>query len=221
MNETVGDLMTEHVFAAREDTGYKGLAAFMRRKHVNALPVVDVRNRVLGVVSTADLLTKLADPDPEEGYMAEPLRERLDRIKSSAAVARDLMTAPAVTVTADAQPRETAALMRHRRVKRLPVVDGDGRLIGIVSRSDLLRVYEVTDDELQRTVDREIVHGRLGLADVETAVRRGVVTLTGNVPHRSDIPRLAHAVRAVEGVVRVDCPLSYDHDDLAVLGPAV
>ncbi|MFY7069362.1 CBS domain-containing protein [Nocardiopsis changdeensis] len=221
MNATVGDLMTEHVFAAREDTGYKDLAAFMRRHHVSALPVVDAENRVLGIVSTADLLTKLADPDSEEGYMAEPFRERLDRIKSSGAVVRDLMTAPAVTITADAEPRETAALMRDRGVKRLPVVDGEGRLVGIVSRADLLRVYEVPDDELQRMVDREIVHGMFGLDDVETAVRRGVVTLTGDVPQRSDIPRLAHAVRAVEGVVRADCRLSYRHDDLMALESVV
>ena len=221
MNLSVGELMTEHVFAVREETGYKELASFMRRNHVNALPVVEAGNRVVGVVSTADLLTKLADPDPEDGYMAEPFQERLDRIKSVGTRVRDLMTAPAVTVTAGAAPREAAALMRDRRLKRLPVADDDGRLVGIVSRSDLLRVYEVPDEELQRSVAHDIVRERFGLAGVETEVRRGVVTLTGEVPQRSDIPRLAHAVRAVEGVVRVDCRLSYEHDDLLALGAPV
>ncbi|WP_047869274.1 CBS domain-containing protein [Nocardiopsis sp. RV163] len=218
MNPTVGDLMTEHVFAAREDTRYKDLAAFMHRNHVSALPVVDVGNRVVGVVSAADLLAEIAGTGGGRGHVSEPLRERADG--GARATARDLMTSPAVTVTGDAPPRGTAALMRDRGIKRVPVVDGDGRLVGIVSRSDLQRVYEVDDDELRRIVDGEVVRGRLGLTRVETAVHRGTVVLTGQVPHRSDIPSLVHAVRVVEGVVRVDCRLSYEHDDLAALGPA-
>ncbi|WP_026122423.1 CBS domain-containing protein [Nocardiopsis halotolerans] len=217
MTRTVGDLMATNVLAARDDAGYRELAAFMRAHHVSALPVVDGEHHVLGVVSTADLLLKLADPDPEEGYMAEPFRERLDRIKSTGTTAHDLMTSPAVTVTAGTAPREAAEVMRRRGVRRLPVVDGDGRLVGLVGRSDLLRVYEVSDDALTRTVE-DVVRGLLGLTDVVTTADHGVVTLSGGVVRRSDIPRLVHAVRAVEGVVHVRCHLAYGLDDLTLTG---
>ncbi|MCY9783429.1 CBS domain-containing protein [Nocardiopsis sp. EMB25] len=218
---TVGDLMTADVLRTRGDTGYKELAAFMRSHHVSALPVVDDRDRVRGVVSTADLLLKLADPDPDEGYTAEPWRERLERLKSGGSTARDFMTSPARTTTADASPHEAAELMRRHGVKRLPVVDDDGRLVGLVSRADLLGVYGTPDDELRQLVDREVVRDRLGLTEVDTSVRDGVVSLSGTVPRRTDIPRLAHAVRTVEGVVRVDCRLAYDVDDLTPLGTTV
>ncbi|GAB2484146.1 CBS domain-containing protein [Nocardiopsis aegyptia] len=210
--------MTTSILAARDDAGYKDLAAFMRRNHVSALPIVDEEHRVLGVVSTADLLLKLAEPDPEEGYTGEPLRRRLDRIKSTGTTARDLMTSPAITVTAEATPRDAAELMRRHGVRRLPVIDRDGRLVGLVGRSDLLHVYAVPDEHLGRAVREDIVRGRLGFTDVDVNVDRGVVTLSGGVARRSDIPRLVHAVRAAAGVVHVRCHLSYDVDDLALAG---
>lgn len=218
MTKTVGDLMTTSVLAARDDAGYKELAAFMRDHHVSAVPVVDGGHRVLGVVSTADLLLKLADPDPEEGYTGEPFRERLARIKSTGTTARELMTSPAVTVTADTAPREAAGLMRRHGFRRLPVVDGDGRLVGLVGRSDLLHVYAVDDADLERRVREDVVRGRFGLTDVETGVSHGVVTLSGEVARRSDIPRLAHAVRDAEGVVHVRCHLTHRIDDLTLGG---
>ncbi|WP_046472548.1 CBS domain-containing protein [Allosalinactinospora lopnorensis] len=217
MPSTVGDLMTTHVVAARENAEYKEIAVILRTNGVSALPVVDPHRRVVGVVSAADLLLKVADPDPDEGFFPEAYEARIERKKRGAAVARDLMTAPAVTITADAGPREAAELMHRHRVKRLPVVTGDGRLIGLISRVDLLHVYFVRDEQLQAVLAHDIVQGDFGLNDVEVSVRGGVVTLNGRTPHRSDIPRLVHAIRRVEGVVRVRRNLDYEVDDLLLL----
>lgn len=219
MTKTVGDLMTTSVLAARDGAGYKELAAFMRAHHIGAVPVVDGGHHVLGVVSTADLLLKLADPDPEEGYTEEPFRERLARIKSKGTTARELMTSPPVTVTAGTTPREAAGAMRQHGFGQLPVVDGGGRLVGLIGRSDLLHVYAVEDADLEQRVREDVVHGRFGLVGVATDVSQGVVTLSGEVARRSDIPRLAHAVRDSEGVVHVRCHLTYRLDDLTLGGP--
>ncbi|MEY9212747.1 CBS domain-containing protein [Thermobifida halotolerans] len=206
MASTVGDLMTTHVVAAFEEAGFKKLAMSLRMNGVSAVPIMDADHRVVGVVSESDLLLRLADPDLEE----EPGAQR-------APVARNLMSAPAVTITADATPREAAERMRRHRIKRLPVVTEDGRLLGIVSRSDLLRVYFVGDGELRETVERDVLRREFDLTGVTVSVDNGVVTLDGEVPVRSVIPRLVHAVRRVEGVVRVHSRLSYDEDDLVPL----
>lgn len=209
MSSTVGDLMTTHVVAAFEEAGFKRLAMSLRMNGVSALPVLDADHRVVGVVSESDLLLKLAAPDLEEAVF--------HREESGGPVARDLMSAPAVTITADATPREAAERMRRHRIKRLPVVTDDGRLLGIVSRSDLLRVYFVSDGELRDTVEREVLRGEFDLSGVAVSVDNGVVTLDGRVPVRSVIPRLVRSVRRVEGVVRVHDRLSYAADDLAPL----
>ncbi|WP_236700320.1 BON domain-containing protein [Allosalinactinospora lopnorensis] len=96
------------------------------------------------------------------------------------------------------------------------VVDG-GRLVGILSRLDLLSLYSVHDDQLGETVLQEAVRGEFGLPEVEVSVCEGVITLEGGTARRSDILRLVHAVRRVEGVVRVRCLLDYDVDDLVLM----
>ncbi|MFC7331176.1 CBS domain-containing protein [Marinactinospora rubrisoli] len=214
---TVGTLMTRDVVAVSEAAEFREIVTVLRRHLVGALPVVDAERRVAGVVSATDLLVKLADPDPDEGGVFEEHRRRAERRKCRAATARDLMTAPAVTTTAEATPRDAAELMRRHHVGRLPVVDSGGRLVGILGRLDLLRVYTVPDAVLCERVRR-------ALADdvpqdgggVRVSVHGGEAFLDGRVPRRSDVPRLAHAVRAVEGVVDVWCRLDFDHDDLEI-----
>lgn len=124
--------------------------------------------------------------------------------------AADLMTAPAVTVHADATVARAARIMARHNLKRLPVVDDEGVLQGIVSRTDLLKVFLRQDAEIADEVRREVVaHFRTASGDpVRVAVRDGVVTLTGRVRDTSLVPVLTRLVRAVEGVVDVDCALS-------------
>lgn len=214
MTSTVSKLMTTHVISAFERAGFKEIAVVMRTNGISALPVVDADHRVVGVVSAADLLLKIEDPGPGPARGREGDGGGAVRAKRGADTARDLMTAPAVTIAADAPVRDAAKLMHRHRVKRLPVVAADGRLVGILSRSDLLPVFFVRDERLRTMVAEEIVHGEFGLAGVEVGAEGGVVTLEGALPRRSDIPRLARAIRHAEGVVRVRCRLAYDEDDL-------
>ncbi|MGW4273916.1 CBS domain-containing protein, partial [Streptomyces seoulensis] len=118
---------------------------------------------------------------------------------------RDLATVPAVTVSADATLARAARLMARHGVKRLPVVDGEGLLKGIVSRSDLLKVFLRGDDDIAEEVRRQIVAGRFPVPfdAVDVEVRDGVVTLSGHVADTSLVPLAVRLVGSVEGVVDV------------------
>jgi CBS-domain-containing membrane protein len=106
---------------------------------------------------------------------------------------------------------EAARLMQSRRVKRLPVVDDEGKLLGIVSRSDLLSVYERPDSEIWDEVAKGVIVGEFGLGELMFAVtvRSGIVTVTGSVDQRPVALSLLAAIRYVEGVVAVRDRLSY------------
>jgi CBS domain-containing protein len=138
---TVRDVMTLPVVAARTHTRYDEIADTLRRRGVSAVPVVDAWTRVVGVVSEADLLPRVAFPGDDAGGIPalDSRRRRLAWAKASRDTAAELMTQPPVTVGPDASIMQAARLMYDHRVKRLPVIDGEGRLVGIVSRCDLLR----------------------------------------------------------------------------------
>lgn len=203
----VEDVMTRTVVALRDAAEFKDIARTMRQRRISALPVLDADGRVVGVVSEADLLPKEAfrDRDPA----APRTRHATGRAKARAVTAGELMTSPAVTVTADVTLAQAARLMARHRVKRLPVVDGDGMLRGIVSRSDLLDVFLRGDEDIARDVRREIAAHLLTVPvrPIDVEVRDGVVTLTGHVRDTTLVPLVVRLVRAVEGVVDVDCEL--------------
>ncbi|MGW3989196.1 CBS domain-containing protein [Streptomyces sp. NPDC004830] len=206
---TVSDVMTRTVVALAAGAAFKEIVRTMEGRRISALPVVDTGNRVIGVVSEADLLRKeeFRDSAPDRGPRARP-PAGLD--KARAVTAADLMTAPAVTVHPDATLGTAARVMARRKVKRLPVVDDDGVLRGIVSRSDLLRVFLRPDEAIEEEIRRDVLAGRLpdGLADVDVAVREGVVGLTGRVRDTSVVPLALRLVRSVEGVVDVRSELT-------------
>jgi CBS-domain-containing membrane protein len=203
----VDDVMTRTVVALRDAAEFKDIARPLRQRRISALPVLDADGRVVGVVSEADLLPKeaLRDRDPADTRT----RHATERAKARAVTAGELMTSPAVTVTADATLARAARLMARHRVKRLPVVDAAGMLKGIVSRSDLLDVFLRGDEEIAADVRREIATHLLAVPvrPVDVEVRDGVVTLTGHVRDTTLVPLLVRLVRAVEGVVDVECEL--------------
>ncbi|MGC0335856.1 CBS domain-containing protein [Streptomyces sp. SLBN-8D4] len=205
---TVSDVMTRTVVALSSDTPFKDIVKAMERWKVSALPVVDGEHRVVGVVSESDLLPKeeFRDGDPDR-YAR--LRRLPDLAKAGARIAEELMTAPAVTARADETLARAARTMARFSVKRLPVLDADGVLQGIVSRSDLLKVFLRDDEDIAREVRSEVV--ALLFPDpaepIGVEVRDGLVTLTGRVPDTSIVPVATRLVRAVEGVVDVDCAL--------------
>ncbi|MFJ5833701.1 CBS domain-containing protein [Streptomyces sp. NPDC093089] len=206
---TVADVMTRKVVAVRGGAGFKEIVAAMERWKVTAVPVVEGEGRVVGVVSEADLLAKEEFHDHRLGMVEQLLR--LDATaKAGSRRARDLMTSPAVTVAPDASLPRAARLMAARRVKRLPVVDADGIIQGVVSRSDLLKVFLRPDDDLAEEVRGSVVEHLFPLSGhrVDVRVEAGVVTLTGEVGDSSLIPLAARLAQAVEGVVDVRCRLT-------------
>ncbi|MEU2508980.1 CBS domain-containing protein [Streptomyces sp. NPDC007863] len=206
---TVADVMTTKVVAVRPDTAFKEIAAAMERWKVTALPVLEGEGRVVGVVSEADLLLKEEFHDRHIG-MVEQLRRRDATAKAGSDRAAELMTTPAVTVRPEASLPRAARVMATRRVKRLPVVDADGMIQGVVSRSDLLKVFLRSDEELADEVRRDVVGHLFPLSRdrIEISVEAGVVTLTGDVRDSTLVPLAERLTRAVEGVVDVRCALT-------------
>ncbi|MGD3110667.1 CBS domain-containing protein [Streptomyces sp. YGL11-2] len=205
---TVSDVMTQPVAAVDHEARFKEIVETLRRWRVSAVPVLSGERRVIGVVSEADLLPKEAFREADSDRL-ERLRQSDDVRRAEAVTAGELMTSPAVTVHADATLAQAARTMARASVKRLPVVDEGGLLVGIVSRADLLKVFLRSDDELAREV-REVL-GTLFAApakDLEVTVADGVVTLSGHSRDRSLIPVVARLVRGIEGVVDVDFDLT-------------
>ncbi|MGW3109574.1 CBS domain-containing protein [Streptomyces sp. NPDC001100] len=204
----VSDVMTRTVVALGRGAGFKDIVKAMQQWKVSALPVLDDERRVIGVVSEADLLPKEAFHDGDPDRYTE-LRRLSDLTKAGAVTAGELMTAPALTVHADATLARAARTMAVTRAKRLPVVDDQGVLKGIVSRSDLLKVFLREDKDIAEEIRREVV-AHLFPEQAETIrveVRDGVATLTGRIPDTALVPVATRLVRAVEGVVDVDCAL--------------
>ncbi|MFF7926575.1 CBS domain-containing protein [Streptomyces mirabilis] len=205
----VSDVMTHTVAAIGRKANFKEIVQLMEQWKVSALPVLEGEGRVIGVVSEADLLPKeeFRDSDPDRHTQ---LRRLSDLAKAGAVTAEDLMTAPAVTVQANATLAQAARTMAHAKVKRLPVVDDMGLLEGVVSRGDLLKVFLRDDEDIAEEVRREVVSYlfRAPSAPVRVQVHDGVVTLTGRVRDTSLVPVAARLVRAVEGVVDVEFELT-------------
>jgi CBS domain-containing protein len=213
MTATVKDVMTTRVVALRKTADFKEIVSVLRRYRVSACPVIDDSDRVLGVVSEADLLYKQTEPDRPPALLR--FRWRLDEeYKSKAMTAGQLMTSPAVSVQPGLPVVDAARLMQDRLVKRLPVVNYDGQLIGIVTRSDVLAVFERPDQDIWDEVAKVIIGSEFGLdpADFGVAVRSGVVTIEGVVELRRTALDLVRRVQHAEGVVGVRNRLSFDSE---------
>jgi CBS domain-containing protein len=215
-NSLVRDVMTTEVVAVEPSTPFKEIAARLARHRISAVPVLDADRRVLGVVTEADLLLKQEHPDPEA--KVPPIwsrRRRRERKKAAAVVAGKLMTAPVTTVSPTATLAEAARRLHDAGVQRLPVVDETDRLVGIVSRADLLTVFTRPDQAIESEIMDEIIVDDFGMAPSRFVVHvdDGVVVLQGRTERRSLIPDLVRAVHGVEGVVRVEGRLTFDLDD--------
>jgi CBS-domain-containing membrane protein len=210
-NTVVRDVMTSKVVSVTPTTSYKAIVRTLLKHKISAVPVRDGDWHVEGVVSEADLIPKeaLADSD-QPGY-----RELLARhahqtaAKARAVTAGALMSSPAITIGPDAGLAAAARVMSEHAVKRLPVVDSDGVLVGIVSRHDLLSAYLRPDGELREAVIGEILIGAMAVDPlaVDVRVRNGVVTLTGELESEAVIDETVRLVRALDGVVSVDAKL--------------
>jgi CBS domain-containing protein len=205
----VSDVMTHTVVAIGRDAPFKDIVKLMAEWKVSALPVLEGEGRVVGVVSEADLLPK------EEFRGSDPFQDTrpprpADLAKAGALTAGELMTAPAITVHADSTLAQAARIMAQRQVKRLPVVNDEGMLEGVVSRADLLKVFLREDNDIADEIRRDIVDVLFPapVEPIHVMVTEGVVTLTGRIRDTALIPVTVRLARAVEGVVDVDCHLS-------------
>ncbi|TMS00302.1 CBS domain-containing protein [Nonomuraea basaltis] len=226
MRAKVSDVMTRDVASVNGSTPFKEVAEILIAHAVSAVPVVDAEGHVIGVVSEADLLRKeeFREQFYREGYrppLRARLRERMGREghkageKALGDTAAELMTAPAVTITPADTTVEAARLMQEHGVKRLPVVDEDGTLLGIVSRHDLLKVFVRQDGDIAQEVREDVLDRSLWVDtdDVRIRVDRGVVTLSGSVNRRSDAEIATRMVQRVNGVVDVIDKLEWKEDD--------
>ena len=220
MHSLVKDLMTPQVVTIGPATPFKEIVARLANHRVSAVPVVNDDGLVLGVVSEADLLLKEEFPDPDQDI---PLfwtkRRRLERDRAAATTARDLMSVAVVSIAPDATVAEAARRMHSAGVKRLPVLDEGGRLVGILSRADLLKVFNRPDQAIRREIKDEVIDGEFMMDPNRffIHVTDGVVVLQGRVERRSLLPSLVRAVHSVEGVVRVKNRLTFDIDDVEPL----
>lgn len=217
-HQKVKNVMTTDVETVSADAPFKEIVRTLQRRDVSAVPVVDTDGRVLGVVSQADLLIKQGTQDTF--HTRSPLAWLLDRRNErlvAATTAVQLMTAPAITIDASATVARAARTLTNRNIKRLPVVDADDRLVGIVSRKDLLTVFLRKDEDIRDDIVRQVFECGIGLAvnpaTVHIHVRNGEVTLDGQVELRSQIPLVEQMTSHLDGVVDVRASLSYLHDD--------
>ncbi|MFL9680007.1 CBS domain-containing protein [Streptomyces sp. KL110A] len=190
----VGGLMTDDVVSALPDTSFRDVAKLLAEHDITGLPVVDADDHVVGVVSESDLLARRA------------------------LTARGVMSTPAVTVHAEEAAADAARLMVRRGVERLPVVDEEERLVGIVTRRDLLRVFLRPDPEIRRRIREEVLADAMDLPPdaVDVHVLDGVVTLAGRLRQRSQASTLRRLAERVEGVVAVVDRLSAGDDGTRV-----
>lgn len=213
MNATVKDVMSTHVIAVRQTAAYKEIAAMLHSQRVSAFPVIDKDNKVIGVVSEADLLAKVALEGTVPRTLQSLTQQHL-RTRVNAVTAADLMTKPPLTIGPDEPVTRAALLMYNQGVKRLPVTSDDGRLIGIVTRSDVLGVYSRPDAEIQHQVTQDLMLGTF-LCDpgrLTVTVKDGIVTIEGTPETTSAGHDIIDAVRHMEGVVAVRDRLSYPPD---------
>jgi CBS-domain-containing membrane protein len=205
--------MTTRVISVTKDASFRTMAAALREHRVSAFPVLDDDGKVIGVVSEADLLAKEAlDSEPEgmPGMIAGLLR-RKEQEKARGTTAGDLMTSPAVTVTPDDTLEKAARLMYARKVKRLPVVDAGGHLVGIIGRSDLLACFDRSDEDIRREILDQVIRHDLHTdpAAFAVEVKDGIVTLAGLAETREFGDEIVQGIRHVQGVVAVRDRLSH------------
>jgi CBS domain-containing protein len=211
----VSDVMTTSVVTVDRITPYQEIAQSLAKHKISGVPVLKMGRHVVGVVSESDLLAA-EDKTVRQARLAaqSPRRWRLRQPRRTGLTAGELMTAPAITIHPDATIPSAARLMNTHHVRRLPVVDSEGKLVGIVSRRDLLSVFLRPDADIVHDVRQVLDELPLAdPADVTVTVRHGVVTLAGAIESVSQryqdlIPIALRLAWDVDGVVDVVNELS-------------
>jgi CBS-domain-containing membrane protein len=212
---TVDDVMSRDVVTVRPTATFHEMIGLMDQQGVSALPVVGDRGEVLGMVSEADLLPKESPLSPRRRWLPEGADSVAWRRRAEGVDAAEVMTTPVISISSDASVALAIRLLHEHGIKRLVVLGDDKRMVGMVSRRDLLAGFRRSDDDIRADVVEGVIPHWL-LVDpvhVHVEVNGGVVRLEGTVERRSDADILPHLVRGLDGVVDVDSSLEYRLDD--------
>ena len=212
----VRDIMTTDPVKVTADTRLREAARLMVRHRVSGLPVVDEGGKLIGILSEGDFIRREAGRDRPHGVsLLDAVFGEGELQPVGAETVAEIMTRSVVTITQEATVGEAARVMGRRNVKRLPVVDLEGELIGIVSRADVVGAFTKPDDVIEDEVREDLIRRLLFLDPelVEVSVSDGVVTLEGELENRTEAHLLEELSRRIAGVVRVESRLLYKVDD--------
>jgi len=213
----IKQLMTTEVVTVAPETSLKEVAALLAAHRIAGVPVCDEAGAVLGVVSEADILWKELGLKDGAGLVDRLLENAYGNAeRANALTAGEAMTSPAVTVGPDAPVTKAAELMVERRLNRLPVVD-HGRLVGIVARSDLVRAFTRSDEEIEQEISDDVLLHTLWVDpdSVSLVVIEGKIIVSGQVENRTTAELVEAYIRRVPGVVSVHSKLTWKLDDRA------
>ncbi|WP_151478302.1 CBS domain-containing protein [Streptomyces albicerus] len=215
----IATVMTSDVVRVPVATPFKKVAVLLAEHRISGLPVVDAEEKVIGVISETDLMLRQARHE-EAGAGPRKWRPRTRaarraETKARARIVEQLMSSPAITVHATDSIAQAARTMAEHRVKRLPVVDEEDRLVGIVTRRDLLQVFLRPDSDIRAEIIDEVLVRSLWLAPqaIDVTVTEGVVTLKGRLERSSEVAVAVRMSGQVDGVVAVMNRLDHEYDD--------
>ena len=203
MSWKVNSVMTTEVVHVLPTTTFKECVDMIRVHRVGALPVLDLAGRLLGILSESDLLRK-------EEHSTGPDGRRAVARTAADAMTRDLITAPPGATLAEA-----ARLMHTSSIRHLPITDASGRLLGIVARADLLKVFLRSDESIRRETDEVLLPRAFGIprGTLDIAVREGVVHIGGEVDTPGTARLIVAFIERIEGVVGVEGSIGYRQDN--------
>jgi len=205
----VKDAMTASVKTITPEASLKDAAGTFAEHRIGGSPVVDREGRILGVLTDTDILLKERAELPSRGLrsLLHPHEASALASKVEARTVEEAMSVPAITAEPTWPVSEAAEVMLEHGVNRLPVVE-DGRLVGIITRHDLVRLFARSDSEIERDIREEALRGLSWTEDLELSVRNGEVTLRGEVDSTYDAEALPDVIRRIPGVVGVDSELT-------------
>ncbi|MGB9358358.1 MAG: CBS domain-containing protein [Acidimicrobiia bacterium] len=197
----VVDLMTTDVITVSTETGIRDAARLMFRNRVSGLPVTSPDGALIGIITEADFLR--LEVERQEG--ATDLGETVGEV----------MSAGVVTTGPETEVYDAAKMMTFQDIKRLPVVDDDSRLLGIISRADIVSVFTRPDDVIEDEIREDLIRRVLFIDpdELDVTVSNGVVTFVGEIGTRNEARLLAELASRLDGVLHVESKLAWRLDD--------
>ncbi len=198
----VVDLMTTEVIAVSRDTGLREAARLMFRNRVSGLPVTEPDGTLIGIITEADFLRLEV--------------ERQEGARDQVATVGEVMSIGVVTIRPEMEIYEAAKIMAVQEVKRLPVVDDDNRLLGVISRADIVSIFTRPDDVIEDEIREDLLRRVLFIDPDElgVSVTNGVVALSGEVGTRAEASMLEELTNRLGGVFGVETKLTWLHADV-------